>query len=76
MTDEQATDHKFKDTQELAQSLKHGLFSNRDTVGKAIEYAYQVIESLDGRDRILAFTALHVVLNTIAIELEQMKGRE
>jgi hypothetical protein len=58
---------------ELAHSLKHGLFADRDTLSEAMEYAYQVIAAT--KDQGPALTALHVVLNTVAKEIERL-GKE
>jgi hypothetical protein len=51
--------------------LKCQLFADRGTdVAEAMKYAYKLIESLPKGDRAAAYTALHVVLNTIANALE------
>lgn len=51
---------------ELAQAMNHGLFSDRGTdVRAAMRDAYEWIETLEGSDQVAAFTALHVVLNTV-----------
>ena len=50
----------------LAASIRHGLFASRDTVEEALEYANATIERLYNDDKAAMYTALHVVLNTIA----------
>lgn len=64
---------------ELAQGLQHGLFGDRGTdIRAAMRDAYDWIETVEGADQVAAFTALHVVLNTISNlikqnEMEQIK---
>jgi hypothetical protein len=53
----------------FANSLRVGLFADRATTSEAIWYAYDLIDALPPEHRAPAFTALHVVLNTIAREL-------
>ena len=50
----------------LAASIRHGMFASRDTVEEALEYANATIERLYNDDKAAMYTALHVVLNTIA----------
>lgn len=50
----------------LAASIRHGMFASRDTVEEALEYASATIERLYNDDRAAMYTALHVMLNTIA----------
>jgi hypothetical protein len=50
----------------LAASIRHGLFASRDTVEEALEYASATIERLYNDDKAAMYTALHVVMNTIA----------
>ena len=57
--------------QELAKSIRHGLFAERDTLKEAFDYAFRVINSLQNGDQIAATTALYVVLNTLANEIEK-----
>jgi hypothetical protein len=60
------TDHQLS---QFAASLRVKLFSTRDNMPDAMNYAYDLIESLPTENRIAAFTALHVVMNTIADQL-------
>lgn len=57
----------------LREELQNGLFSKRGSFPEALKYAYKVIETFQGGDRIAALTALHVVMNTIA---ELLKDEE
>ena len=57
--------------QELAKTIRHGLFAERDTLKEAFDYAFRVINSLQNGDQIAATTALYVVLNTLANEIEK-----
>ena len=58
---------------ELAKSLKHGMFADRQTLEDAVEYAYAVINGMPMEHRIYAFTALHVVLNTVSNEIAKLE---
>ena len=52
--------------------LKCQLFADRGTdVAEAMKYAYKLIETLPKGDRAAAYTALHVVLNTVANAMEE-----
>jgi hypothetical protein len=52
--------------------LKCELFADRGTdVAEAMKYAYKLIETLPKADRAAAYTALHVVLNTVANAMEE-----
>jgi hypothetical protein len=52
--------------------LKCQLFADRGTdVAEAMKYAYKLIETLPKADRAAAYTALHVVLNTVANAMEE-----
>jgi hypothetical protein len=55
--------------EELAKTIRHGLFADRDTLKEAFDYAFRVINSLRGSDQIAVTTALYVVLNTLSNEL-------
>jgi hypothetical protein len=57
--------------QELAKSIRHGLFADRETLKEAFDYAFRVINSLKDGDQIAATTAMYVVLNTLAKEIEK-----
>ena len=56
--------------QELAKSIRHGLFSERDTLKEAFDYAFEVFRTL-GANEIAATTAMFVVLNTLSKEIEK-----
>lgn len=56
----------------LAASIRHGMFASRDTVEEALEYASATIERLYNDDKAAMYTALHVVLNTIANKISAL----
>ncbi len=60
---------KLEYIQKFSDSLKNGLFSSRDTTTEAIKYAYELIETLKIEDRFVAYTALHVVLNSVSEDI-------
>lgn len=53
---------------ELANSIRHGLFSERKTLKEAFDYAFEVFKTL-GPNEIAATTAMFVVLNTLSNEM-------
>ena len=57
---------------ELAQSIRHKLFAERDTLKEAYEYAFKVFSSL-GSGEMAATTAFMVVMNTLANEIEKLE---
>lgn len=59
----------------LTASLRNGLFGDRGgDVVVAIHYAHQVINAMsESSDRAPAFTALHVVMNTIANAIDALE---
>ena len=65
---------KDNDVINFAQSLEVGLFGTAENMQEALKYAYMGIESLNQADKIGAYTALHVVLNTVALELRRLAG--
>jgi hypothetical protein len=54
----------------LAKQLRCGLFADRENFDYALSCAYGLIATLPEKHRATAFTALHVVLNTIANEID------
>jgi hypothetical protein len=54
------------DNQTIARQLRSDMFSERATIEEAMTYAYELIHTIQPRDRIAAITALHVLANTIA----------
>lgn len=54
---------------ELAASLRWLLFADRDTVDEAYTYALSVM----GENKVMNQTALHVLMNTIANEIEKLE---
>jgi len=61
--------------EEIAKTIRHGLFADRENLKEAFDYAFRVFRSL-GSGEIVATTALFVVLNTLANELEKSKQEE
>ena len=59
-----------KEIQTLALGLFSPLFASRDSIKEAILYAYDIAKASDNPAAVT--TALHVVLNTIAEELERI----
>ncbi len=55
--------------QDLADSLRHKLYADRESIGEAFEYALSIAP--DGG--IYTLTALHVLMNTIAKEIEKLE---
>jgi hypothetical protein len=53
---------------ELAKAIRYGLFSDRETLREAMDYAFSVFRTL-GPNELAATTALMVVLNTISNEM-------
>ena len=56
---------------ELAKAIRHDLFADRATVKEAFDYAFDVIDSMRGANKVAATTALYVVLNTLSKEIEK-----
>jgi hypothetical protein len=59
---------------ELAQSIRHKLFAERDTLKEAYEYAFNIFRGL-GSGEMAATTAFMVVMNTLANEIEKLETR-
>jgi hypothetical protein len=53
----------------LAQSIRHGFFSERNSMEEAMQYAYSIAQASDSPIHVM--TAIHVVLNTLANEMEK-----
>lgn len=54
---------------ELAQALRWTLFADRDTIDEAYGYALDIM----GENKVVNQTALHVLMNTIANEIEKLE---
>lgn len=59
---------------EIAQTIRLGLFADRDTVKEALDYAFRVIDALQPDDKTAATTAMMIVLNTVAKEILKNEG--
>jgi hypothetical protein len=53
---------------ELANAIRHRLFSERETLKEAMDYAFSVFRTL-GPNELAATTAMMVVLNTLSNEM-------
>jgi hypothetical protein len=62
--------HTETNLAQLAKDLRSGLFATHSDYPAALRYAYGLIATLPQKDHITAFTALHVVLNTLANEID------
>lgn len=60
--------------QELIKQLRCSMFAKRDTLEEAYEYAWKVARGTDNEGAVM--TAVQVVVNTIANELEKMDREE
>jgi len=58
--------------EEIVKTIRCQLFADRENLKEAFDYAFGVFRSL-GRDEMAATTAMFVVLNTLANELEKVK---
>ena len=56
----------------LAASIRVGIFGKRDSIDEALEYASEIIDNLQTCDKAVVYTALHVVLNTVADEIDAL----
>ena len=57
---------------QFAKDIEHGMFATAENLQEAIKYAYMGIETLKPEEKAGAYTALHVVLNTVAQELRRL----
>lgn len=62
--------------QEIAHYLRCDLFADRETVEDARDYAFEVLNSLSHNDRLSAYTAMMVLTNTIAKQIEQNEASQ
>lgn len=67
------TDNK-NELSEYAARLRHPMFSSRDTLEQAYEYAQKIATASDSPAAVL--TAVQVVVNTIAKELVELEGKK
>lgn len=59
---------------QLAKDVTSDFFSTRASIQEAFKYAYDMIDSLPAEAKTSAYTALHVVVNTIAQEITRNEG--
>lgn len=63
--------------QALSKGLHHGLFATRGTVQDAYDYVNNILGSIVHRnDMIYATTAIHVLMNSIADEIQRRIGEK
>ena len=55
---------------EYAKHIYHGLFSDRDTVDRALIYVNKLLQSVPKEHHLVVWTAVHVVLNTVAKHID------
>ena len=60
--------HLDKEVLHIASGIQNPLFASRDTFGEAYQYAYEVAKA--SRNPSAVLTAVHVILNTLALQLE------
>ena len=56
----------------LAASIRVGIFGKRDSINEALEYASEIIDNLQTYDKAVVYTALHVMMNTIADKIDTL----
>lgn len=61
---------------DLANYLRCDLFADRETVKGARDYAFEVISRLAPDDRLMAYTAMMVLTNTIAKQIERNEASQ
>jgi len=60
--------------EQICKALKCGLFADRDTIQDAQEYVADICNSLPPEYKMGVYTAIGVLLNTVAKELEKREG--
>jgi hypothetical protein len=56
----------------LAASIRVRVFAKRETIDEALNYAIEVFDRVNSDDKAAVYTALHVVLNTIADKIDAL----
>ena len=57
--------------QELARGIKNGMFSSRESIDEAYDYATKIFMTFKEGEYVAALTALHVVMNTIGNQITE-----
>lgn len=71
-TETKQLEQQVKGCQKIAESIKHGsFFATRETTKEAYDYALMLMTN-DGMSEFHATTALAVLCNTIADQIEQV----
>lgn len=60
--------HLDKEVLHIASGIHNPLFASRDTFSEAYQYAYEIAKASPNPSAVL--TAVHVILNTLALQLE------
>jgi hypothetical protein len=56
----------------LAASIRVRVFAKRETIDEALNYAIEVFDRVNSDDKAAVYTALHVVMNTIADKIDAL----
>lgn len=56
----------------LAASIRVRMFAKRGTIDEALNYAIEVFDRVNNDDKAAVYTALHVVLNTVADKIDAL----
>ena len=56
----------------LAASIRVRMFAKRSTIDEALNYAIEVFDRVNNDDKAAVYTALHVVLNTVADKIDAL----
>ena len=56
----------------LAASIRVRVFAKRETIDEALNYAIEVFDRVNSDDKAAVYTALHVVLNTVADKIDAL----
>ena len=62
--------------EQMALGMRHGLFAHRKDPSQALKYAEAMIQTMTAEDRIVGYTILHVMMNTIAEYILEDKKEE
>lgn len=63
---------KLNTLHETVSNWQTSFFGTRDTLPEAFKYAYDVINAMPKGAQASAYTALHVVVNTMAEEVKRL----
>jgi len=74
VNDQPRKDNVMTDTSKalLAASIRVRVFAKRETIDEALNYAIEVFDRVNSDDKAAVYTALHVVLNTVADKIDAL----